>query len=223
MSLNSPPTETGGSWLELFGKSAAGFLILASLALCVISGEGATFSQWMDAVRPGEGFTGIITYLSLVAVLSMLGTPRQALSTVGGYAFGASMGCLWATAGLLAGCAVSFGLARWLAGEAVQKRMGNRLRNVETIFINAPFTATLMLRFCPVGSNALLNLSAGLSRISAPRFFAATLVGYLPQNLIFSLMGSGVAVGAAWPVLLSSALFLVSSLFGFALYSRLKK
>ena len=61
-----------------------------------------------------------------------------------------------------------------------------------------PFRTTLALRLLPVGSNLALNLLAGLGRIPVLPFLAASAIGYLPQTLIFVLLGEGVAVDRHW-------------------------
>ena len=68
-----------------------------------------------------------------------------------------------------------------------------------------PSAATLTLRLLPVGSNMLLNLVAGVSeRARQAPFMAASAIGYLPQTVVFALLGGGVRVsqetaGGAWP------------------------
>jgi uncharacterized membrane protein YdjX (TVP38/TMEM64 family) len=73
-----------------------------------------------------------------------------------------------------------------------------------------------------VGSNVVTNLIAGVSRIPRPAFFLGSLVGYLPQTLIFALAGSGLTVGSRWQLGLSILLFVVSGLLGVRLYRKLR-
>ena len=55
--------------------------------------------------------------------------------------------------------------------------------------------------------------------IPAP-FFLGSLLGYIPQTLVFALAGSGVDVGAAWRIGIAVALFLVSGVIGAWLYRK---
>ncbi len=48
-------------------------------------------------------------------------------------------------------------------------------------------------------------------------FLAATLIGYVPQTIVFALAGSGVHVDHTSQVALGALLFLVSAVLGFVL------
>jgi uncharacterized membrane protein YdjX (TVP38/TMEM64 family) len=80
---------------------------------------------------------------------------------------------------------------------------------VETLRQN-PFSSALALRLLPVGNNLALNLLAGLSGIALWPFLAASALGYLPQTIIFALLGKGVRVDGTWQMVLAAALLLVS-------------
>lgn len=218
-----PNATFRGTWFGLFGKTLVVFLFCMCLAIVAIHGQTSSPIQWLNEMALDRNASGIARYLCLVVLLSTAGAPRQALSAYGGYVFGAAFGCLWVTLGLLAGCAVTFFAVRFVLGDCVQKRLSARLRTIQTAFAENPFTVTLMLRLCPVGNNVLVNAVAGASRVPVSRFFAATFVGYIPQNLIFSIMGSGISMGSSWPLAVSCVLFFTASLFGFSLYSRRKK
>jgi uncharacterized membrane protein YdjX (TVP38/TMEM64 family) len=81
-----------------------------------------------------------------------------------------------------------------------------------------PFTATLTLRLMPVSSNVTLNLLAGASRLNPRAFFSATLLGYLPQTIIFALLGSGTQVGRGAQIAVGLALFIGAMALGLVLY-----
>ena len=77
------------------------FLTLAGVVVFarVFELEGILDPGWADSHLRGPaqgGFisSGVLLYLALVALLSPLGVPRQALSALGGYAFGALWGSL---------------------------------------------------------------------------------------------------------------------------------
>ena len=84
----------------------------------------------------------------------------------------------------------------------------------------SPFGATLALRLLPVGNNLALNLLAGMAAISLVPFLAASAIGYLPQTLVFALLGKGIRVDGAWQMGLAVGLFVLSAAIGFALLRR---
>jgi uncharacterized membrane protein YdjX (TVP38/TMEM64 family) len=82
--------------------------------------------------------------------------------------------------------------------------------------------ASLTLRLLPVGNNVVLSLLAGLSSVSAPAFLVASAIGYVPQTLVFALLGSGVHVSHTEQIVLGGVLFVASALLGVVLMRRWK-
>ena len=64
---------------------------------------------------------------------------------------------------------------------------------------------------------------AGTSKVRALPFFSASFVGYIPQNLIFALLGSGIGFDDTQKLLYSGLLFLVSVSLGVFVYRSLRK
>jgi uncharacterized membrane protein YdjX (TVP38/TMEM64 family) len=77
-----------------------------------------------------------------------------------------------------------------------------------------PFAATLTLRLLPVGNNTLLNLLAGATGLRALPFLLASLIGYLPQTIVFVLAGSGTQLGRGTKLGVAFVLFAVSAWLG---------
>ena len=82
---------------------------------------------------------------------------------------------------------------------------------------------TLVVRLLPVGHNLTTTLAAGVSRIRTAPFLAGSLIGYLPQTLVFALAGSGVGLDAKPRIALAAALFIASAALGAWLYRRYRK
>ncbi len=192
-------------------------LAVAAVALRYLPGfdEHALALQIRD-----KGAQGIFLFIAVAAVGSALGIPRQALSFAGGYAFGALSGLLYATIGTTLGCAGGFFLARYFGNPFVPKRLARRMEPLAALLARAPFYMTLTVRLMPFGNNALTNVLAGLSTIPPMGFIAGSCVGYLPQNCIFSLLGSGMRVDPFWRVLLAAVLFVLAMGTGFYLFRR---
>lgn len=179
-------------------------------------------SQWVDDHIRSRGTSGILLYIGLTAIASALAFPRQALSFLGGYAFGAEFGTLWATIGTTAGCALGFTYARLIGRAFIMRFFERRMAKLNTFLKRSPFSMTVVIRSLPVGNNAVTNLLGGLSSIPAFGFLSGSFVGYIPQNLIFSILGSGMHVETFWRIALSATLFVLSSAFGYLLYRRHK-
>ena len=97
---------------------------------------------------------------------------------------------------------------------------GGRLARLEQFLVANAFSATLTLRLLPVGSNIALNLLAGVSGVAAGPFLVASILGYVPQTVVFSLLGGGVRVSQGTQMALAVGLFAASIGLGVGLLRR---
>jgi uncharacterized membrane protein YdjX (TVP38/TMEM64 family) len=164
------------------------------------------------AARPTP--SGALTLLGAGAALTAFGVPRQAVAFAAGYAFGAWRGGALAMVAQMLGCSADFWWARAVARDWAARRLRGRLARLDATLAARPFVATLTLRLLPVGNNLLLNLLGGVSGLRAAPFFAATVIGYVPQTVVFALAGSGVHVGRSVQLGAASGLFAVSAVLG---------
>lgn len=177
---------------------------------------------WIDSQVRGRGVSGETLFVAVGLLATAIGMPRQLVCFLGGYAFGFVQGT---ALGLLAsglGCAVAFFYARWLGRSLVQARFAHRIRRVNDFLEDNPLSMTLLIRLLPVGSNLLTNLAAGVSAVGAIPFLAGSGLGYIPQTVIFALLGSGIQVDPALRISLSAALFAVSAVLGVWIYRRFR-
>jgi uncharacterized membrane protein YdjX (TVP38/TMEM64 family) len=204
-----------------FFKGAVLFLTLAGLVLLFEALDLRHLdAAWIDAHIREKGAAGIALYIGAGALASAVGVPRQAVSFLGGYAFGALAGTFFATAATTAGCAGGFLYARLLGRSFIVRRFGRRMERFNAFISRAPFTMTLVVRCLPVGNNAVTTLLGGISAVPALHFITGSFLGYIPQNLIFALLGSGMRVDPFWRTALSALLFALATLLGYGLYRR---
>lgn len=190
-------------------------LIVAGLAL---RGMG------LDAGIAIAGRNGPAAFLIVAAAACTVGIPRQVVAYAGGLAFGFWVGAALALAAEAIGCAADLFWARlaartwavrWLA-----RADGGRLDRLHRFLVANAFTATLTLRLLPVGNNLLLNLLAGVSGVAAGPFLLASVLGYVPQTVVFALLGGGMRVSQGAQVALAVGLFAVSIALGLILLRR---
>ena len=151
-----------------------------------------------DLAGPAAGL-GMARFVLLGAIACAVGVPRQVIAFAGGYAFGVAQGGACALAAQVAGCFADLLWARLVAREWARARLRGRfaarLARLEAFLAAHPFGATLSLRLLPVGNNLALNLLAGSFGVPPIAFMAASAIGYLPQTVVFALLGSGVRIG----------------------------
>ncbi|MBL6458276.1 TVP38/TMEM64 family protein [Belnapia sp. T6] len=197
-------------------------LVAAGLLLRALGAMLGT--EWVDRTIRGRGLWGEAIFLLVGLAATAVGIPRQGVAFLGGYAFGAVVGTGLSLVAQLLGCALSFAWARLVGRGWAERRLagrfGRRLRPLRDALAASPFGATLALRLLPLGNNLALNLLAGMAGIALVPFLAASAIGYLPQTLVFALLGKGVRVDGAWQLGLSALLLLGSVLIGFGLLRR---
>lgn len=160
------------------------------------------------------GWQGELVFIASATLLIALGLPRQIPAFAAGYAFGPVYGTMLALGAQIIACGLDFIWARAVAREFCRRKFGTRLNWVDQRLARHPFTATLMLRLMPIGNNLLLNLAAGLTSVRMLPFILASALGFIPQTLVFALLGKGSVASHASLLLLGAATFLASALLG---------
>jgi len=203
----------------------SGLALLATLVAIGWAIESGAFGEvlskdWIDHSVRGKGIGGEVLFLCVAGLATAVALPRHLVSFLGGYAFGVGLGTVLGVAGTALGCLLTFFYARVIGRPLVSARLGARVQRIEDFLAAHPFWMTVLIRLLPVGNNFATNLAAGVSRVPALPFFLGSLLGYIPQTLVFALAGSGVDVGAAWRIGIAVALFLVSGVIGAWLYRK---
>lgn len=180
----------------------------------------AVNEAWIDAHIRGHGLEGTLLFLSMGALFTAVGLPRQIIAFLAGYAFGLIPGTLLGALAALLGCLVTFLYARLFGRGLLRDRLGKRAARFDRFVHEHPFSMTLLIRMLPVGSNILTNLAAGISSARMAPFLAASFLGFLPQTLVFALVGSGINVAPTLRIGTAALLFLGSGMLGAYLYHR---
>ena len=168
------------------------------------------------------GEQGPLVFVVLASVACAVGLPRQLTAYAGGFAFGFWPGCVLALVAEGVGCAANFGWARLLGRSWAQRYLaGNaRFARMERFMTANAFRATLTIRLLPVGSNMVTNLLAGVSGVPAWPFLAASVLGFIPQTVVFALLGGGVRVSEGLQMGLAAGLLVLSVVLGMVLLRR---
>jgi len=181
--------------------------------------ESLPSEAWAQQLQ-SMGLQGVLMFLGLGIVATSIGLPRQLLAFIGGYAYGVAAGLSLALAASLGGCALTVLVSSTLLRKPVKAKFPAAIASLDRLVEHDAFIKILVLRLQPFGTNLLSNICAGFTSISLPLFLSASLLGYVPQALVFALTGSGVRVGSNAQLQLSLVLFALSVLLGFYLYRR---
>lgn len=162
----------------------------------------------LDPARP----ISAVSLVAIGAISCAFGLPRQAVAFAAGYGWGPVTAVALALAAQMLGCAANLFWARAVGQDFVRRRFGRHIARLDTVLASRPFAATLALRLLPTGNNLALNLLAGVSSLRATPFLAASAIGYLPQTVIFVLLGQGSKVGRGTEVAIGVSLLVVAVL-----------
>ncbi|MGD8569710.1 MAG: VTT domain-containing protein [Gammaproteobacteria bacterium] len=176
--------------------------------------------QWIDTVVRGQGFEGELWFIAAGALFTAVGLPRQVLSFLAGYAFDIWRGSLLALLATLAGCLVIFYYARWWRYRQVKERFPDKIQHIDDFISRNPFMMTLLVRLFPVGSNLITNMAGGVSRVKVLPFLLGSVLGYLPQTVIFALIGSGISIDPYLRISTGIIAFIISTLLGIYLFMK---
>lgn len=194
-------------------------LVLAGVAARELGVADMLNERWFDE-HIESGPAGYALFIGITATFTAVGLPRQIPCFLAGYGYGFVIGPLLATVGSGLGCLLTTLYARLLGRSMLRRRFSTRLERVDRFLCSAPVSMSVIIRLIPVGSNLLTNLLAGVSSVPLHRFVLGSMLGYLPQSVVFGLLGSGVNVDSNTQIAISVVLFVLSTFFGFVLYRR---
>jgi uncharacterized membrane protein YdjX (TVP38/TMEM64 family) len=207
------------TWIALAAQPALMVVVLVAVGL------GLRMLGLEHAIDHA-GERGPWAFLGIGALVCAAGVPRQIVAYAGGLAFGFWPGLLLAMVAEIIGCAIDFWWARVLARRWVARFLersaarGGRVARVERFLAANAFSATLTMRLLPFGSNLAFNLLAGVSSVAALPFLLASVLGYVPQTVVFTLLGGGVRVSQGQQVGLAAVLMAASIGLGVVLMRR---
>jgi uncharacterized membrane protein YdjX (TVP38/TMEM64 family) len=156
-------------------------------------------SPAIDWVR-AQGMWAPVVFVALYVGCTVLMIPGSLLSLAAGSIFGVLWGSLYAVVAANLGANAAFLLGRWVAREAVGKRVAARpgFAAIDEAVGREGWKIVGLLRLSPVVPFTLLNYALGVTRVSFGQHALASLVGMLPGTVMYVFLGSaaGLAAGA---------------------------
>jgi uncharacterized membrane protein YdjX (TVP38/TMEM64 family) len=187
-------------------------ILVASLALVRFSplGEFLKISNIELLQQKIHEFGGLAPGVFLIggALLITLGTPRSVISILGGVVFGLLWGILLALLSALLGSFIIFLLTKWLGRPLFKQKVGKYLKAIEHHTKTDGFLLVIIMRQLPLTS-LLINVLIGLTSISTSIFVLGSIVGLLPETIIFALFGSSLQQSFVLRVSIASSLWIV--------------
>jgi len=144
--------------------------------------------DWKDFVRE-FGWMGHGVFAAACAVVVMLGVPRLPMCAAAGLIFGFGEGLVLSLIGSTCGSYGAFVLSRHGFRRAAEAR-AERWPWLKKLLKKPSVMRVFWVRQLMV-PGLVLNVLLGMTPVRHSRFLLGTLLGYLPLNVAFSLVGSG--------------------------------
>jgi uncharacterized membrane protein YdjX (TVP38/TMEM64 family) len=211
----SPAPDQRGGGATVFKALLLALLLVSFLAVLRFSPLAETFEtgnlerlrQWLDAYRE---WAPLAFSLGGAALIGM-GAPRSLISVLGGAVFGLWWGLILSLTAAMIGSGVMFWLTRLLGRPLLEKKAGLYLDHIEHYTHHHGFLLVVLLRQLPL-TCLFVNVLIGLTAISTKAFLLGSIVGLLPEALIFALFGSSLQDSFLWRVSLAASLLVLLAL-----------
>ncbi|MDH3979631.1 MAG: VTT domain-containing protein [Gammaproteobacteria bacterium] len=200
-----------------------GLIVIAMLVLVAWLLGDVLDRHWIDVYVREQGIAGELLFVCVAGLLISIGLSRQLVAFLAGYGFGFTAGLVLAMVAVIAGCITTFYITRLLLRDFVRRHRTPRLRKIDHFIHNNTFATTLLFRLLPVGSNWLVNIAAGASSVRSLQFFLGSALGYIPQMMIFALVGSGSQLQQFWQIAIAMAMFVAAAVLGGWLFGRYRQ
>ena len=136
----------------------------------------------------------VAAFIALYIIVTAVSIPGAAVLTMaGGSVFGAVATTLYVNIGATTGAALAFLAARYLLGNWLQAKYGDKLLPFNREMNSNGARYLLGLRLLPVFPFFLINLLAGLTRVPVRTFLWTTAIGIIPGTAVYAFAGQELA------------------------------
>lgn len=174
-------------------------LLAAGLIALLVAGRSVgdlvpRFAAWVD----GVGVWGPVVFVIGYAVATVAFVPGSLLTLAAGALFGLLEGTVYVFAGASTGAALAFLVSRYLARDAVERRLRGhpRFATIDRAIGREGLKIVTLLRLSPVFPFNLLNYALGLTRVRFVDYLVASL-GMIPGTFLYVYYGKALGTLAA--------------------------
>jgi uncharacterized membrane protein YdjX (TVP38/TMEM64 family) len=197
------------------------------ISLVVLLAGGVGLAWWArERVTPadvvawveGLGVWGPLVFVGVYGLAPALFLPGAVLTLAGGALFGPLLGALLSLVGATVGATVAFLIARYVAVDWVEHRLGSRMQAIKAGVEREGWRFVAFVRLVPVFPFNLLNYALGLTRLSVRTFAITSWVTMAPGALAYAYLGAaGREAVSGGPALVRTGLLALTLLAAVAL------
>ena len=176
---------------KMLQRGLLSLVLIGAIALAFVYRDQIDVQTLEDWVADA-GMAGPLLFMALYAIATVLFLPGSVLTLAGGALFGPLWGIFLNLTGATLGAGLAFLVARYLASEWVQSRVGQSTGRVGRL-VNGVETEgwrfVAFTRLVPLFPFNLLNYALGLTRIPFLHYLVATYVFMLPGAVAYTYLG----------------------------------
>jgi uncharacterized membrane protein YdjX (TVP38/TMEM64 family) len=132
----------------------------------------------------------VIAFIFIYIMVTGFSLPGALILTLaGGYLYKTLFAAVFVNIGATAGATLAFIFARYIAGTWIQKKYAGKLSSFNAELDRNGPSYLLTLRLVPIFPFFLINILAGLTRISLKTFVWTTSLGILPGSFVYAYAG----------------------------------
>ena len=183
--MKEPVSRSSWRWICWFGIVGALLILLRHSHAREHLREAL---QWISHSGP----LGMIAYVVVFIVASVLLLPSSILTIGAGTAFGPLKGVVLTSIGATLGATSAFLVGRYLARNWVARRIANNVRfqAIDRAVAREGWKIVGLTRLSPAFPYPVLNYAYGLTGISLRDYFFASWIGMLPMSVLLVYLGS---------------------------------
>ena len=144
----------------------------------------------IEAVQNNYALTAFIFVLVYVGAVAFSVPGAAVLSITGGLLFGLLPGMVFVNIGATLGATLNFIFARYVIGDTIQKKHGDKLEKFNQEIEKNGKNYLLTLRLIPIFPFFLINVLAGLTAVKLKTFIWTTAVGIIPGSVFYVYAGT---------------------------------
>lgn len=144
----------------------------------------------IEAVQNNYVLTAFIFLLVYIVAVAFSVPGAAVLSITGGLLFGLIPGLVFVNIGATLGATLNFIFARYVIGDTIQKKHGDKLEKFNQEIEKNGKNYLLTLRLIPIFPFFLINVLAGLTAVKLKTFIWTTAVGIIPGSIFYVYAGT---------------------------------
>lgn len=166
--------------------------------------------QKIQGLIGDAGIYGPLLVMAIMAAAIVFSPlPSAPITLAAGAAYGHTWGTVYVLVGAEGGAIAAFLIARVCGREFVRRLVGDKLPQTRVNTQNGLTAVVFVTRLLPFMSFDAVSYAAGLTRLTAVRFAAATLAGMIPATFLLTHFGAEMRADDGGGLMIGLAIFAV--------------